>query len=52
MNYLPIAKEALYALAQAISQLAERLGGEFQRAVELILSCKVAPSCAAWANPV
>ncbi|WP_408600168.1 SIS domain-containing protein [Pseudomonas sp. PLMAX] len=40
MNHLPIAKEALYAQAQAISQLAERLDGEFQRAVELILGCK------------
>lgn len=40
MNHLPIAKEALSAQAQAISQLAERLDGEFQRAVELILGCK------------
>lgn len=40
MNHLPIAKEALCAQAQAISQLAERLDGEFQRAVELILGCK------------
>jgi len=40
MNHLPIAKEALFAQAQAISQLAERLDGEFQRAVELILGCK------------
>lgn len=40
MNHLPIAKEALCAQAQAISQLAERLGGEFQRAVELILGCQ------------
>jgi len=40
MNHLPIAKEALCAQAQAISQLAERLDGEFQRAVELILACK------------
>jgi len=40
MNHLTIAKEALCAQAQAISQLAERLDGEFQRAVELILGCK------------
>jgi arabinose-5-phosphate isomerase len=40
MNHLPIAKEALCAQAQAIGQLAERLDGEFQRAVELILGCK------------
>ncbi|MDO7928156.1 KpsF/GutQ family sugar-phosphate isomerase [Pseudomonas sp. KFB-139] len=40
MNHLPIAKEALIAQAQAISQLADRLDGEFQRAVELILGCK------------
>jgi arabinose-5-phosphate isomerase len=40
MNHLPIAKDALCAQAQAISQLAERLDGEFQRAVELILGCK------------
>ena len=40
MNHLPIAKEALSAQAQAIGQLAERLDGEFQRAVELILGCK------------
>jgi arabinose-5-phosphate isomerase len=40
MNHLPIAKEALTAQAQAISQLAERINGEFQRAVEMILACK------------
>ena len=40
MKHLPIAKEALSAQAQAISQLAERLNGEFQSAVELILRCK------------
>ncbi|MNF93487.1 Arabinose 5-phosphate isomerase GutQ [compost metagenome] len=39
MNHLPIAKEALCVQAQAISQ-PERLDGEFQRAVELILGCK------------
>lgn len=40
MNHLPIAKEALTTQAQAISQLAERINGEFQRAVEMILACK------------
>ncbi|MFJ4145271.1 SIS domain-containing protein [Pseudomonas sp. NPDC089734] len=40
MNHLPIAKEALIAQAQAIGQLADRLDDEFQRAVDLILSCK------------
>ncbi|AHF66567.1 hypothetical protein PSCICM_03890 [Pseudomonas cichorii] len=40
MNHLSIAKEALIAQAQAIGQLADRLDGEFQRAVELILGCK------------
>lgn len=40
MRHLPVAKEALNAQAQAINQLAERLDGEFQRAVELILGCK------------
>lgn len=40
MNHLAIAKDALNAQAQAISQLADRIDGEFQRAVELILSCK------------
>ncbi|QXH75478.1 KpsF/GutQ family sugar-phosphate isomerase [Pseudomonas atacamensis] len=40
MRHLPIAKEALNAQAQAICQLAERLGDEFQHAVELILGCK------------
>jgi arabinose-5-phosphate isomerase len=40
MNHLVIAKEALAAQAQAIGQLAERLDGEFQRAVEMILGCK------------
>ncbi|WP_448118305.1 KpsF/GutQ family sugar-phosphate isomerase [Pseudomonas serbica] len=40
MNHLPIAKDALCAQAQAINQLADRLDGEFQRAVELILGCK------------
>ncbi|MBI6888311.1 KpsF/GutQ family sugar-phosphate isomerase [Pseudomonas putida] len=40
MNHLSIAKEALIAQAQAVSQLADRLDGEFQSAVELILACK------------
>lgn len=40
MNHLLIAKDALAAQAQAIGQLAERLDGEFQRAVELLLGCK------------
>lgn len=40
MNHLVIAKEALIAQAQAVSQLAERLNSEFQGAVELILACK------------
>lgn len=40
MNHLAIAKEALIAQAQAINLLAERIDGEFQRAVELILGCK------------
>lgn len=40
MNHLPIAKEALSAQAQAISQLADRLDDQFQRAVELILGCE------------
>lgn len=40
MNHLSIAKEALIAQAQAVTQLADRLDGEFQSAVELILSCQ------------
>lgn len=40
MNHLRIAKEALIAQAKAVSELADRLNGEFQNAVELILSCK------------
>lgn len=40
MNHLSIAKEALAAQAQAIAELASRLDGEFQSAVELILGCK------------
>lgn len=40
MNHLPIAKDALAAQAQAISQLAARLNGEFQEAVDLILTCQ------------
>ena len=40
MNHLTIAKEALIAQSQAVTQLADRLNGEFQNAVELILGCK------------
>lgn len=40
MNHLNIAKEALIAQAQAVFQLADRLDDNFQRAVELILSCQ------------
>jgi len=40
MNHLSIAKEALIAQAQAVTQLADRLNGEFQSAVELILGCQ------------
>lgn len=40
MNHLIIAKDALAAQSQAIVKLADRLDGEFQRAVEMILSCK------------
>ncbi|AOA09171.1 SIS domain-containing protein [Pseudomonas sp. TMW 2.1634] len=40
MNHLAIAKEALIAQAQAVGLLADRLDGEFQRAVELMLGCK------------
>ena len=40
MNHLIIAKDALVAQSQAIVRLADRLDGEFQRAVEMILSCK------------
>ena len=40
MNHLSIAKEALIAQAQAVTQLADRIDGEFQSAVELILGCK------------
>lgn len=40
MNHLSIAKEALVAQAQAVAQLADRLDGEFQRAVDIILGCQ------------
>ncbi|MCF5022290.1 SIS domain-containing protein, partial [Pseudomonas lactis] len=40
MNHLQIAKEALRAQATAVSAIADRLGEEFQRAIELILGCK------------
>lgn len=40
MNHLSVAKEALIAQAKAVKTLADRLDQEFQRAVELLLSCK------------
>ncbi|MFJ4387728.1 SIS domain-containing protein [Pseudomonas sp. NPDC089408] len=40
MNHLSIAKEALVAQSQAVNQLADRLDGEFQNAVEVILACQ------------
>ncbi|WP_028694874.1 KpsF/GutQ family sugar-phosphate isomerase [Pseudomonas cremoricolorata] len=40
MNHLNIAKEALIAQAQAVNLLADRLNGEFQSAVELLLGCQ------------
>ena len=40
MNHLRIAKEALIAQAQAVTQLADRIGNEFQSAIELILACQ------------
>ncbi|MGG5291717.1 KpsF/GutQ family sugar-phosphate isomerase [Pseudomonas shirazensis] len=40
MNHLQIAKEALRAQATAVSAIADCLGEEFQRAIELILGCK------------
>lgn len=40
MNHLTLAKEALIAQAQAITQLADRLNGEFQSAVDLLIECK------------
>ncbi|MFJ7884030.1 SIS domain-containing protein [Pseudomonas sp. NPDC096917] len=40
MNHLAIAKEALIAQAQAVTQMADRLNGEFQSAVELLLGCQ------------
>lgn len=40
MKHLNIAKQALTAQAQAVNNLAERLGFEFTSAVELILGCK------------
>lgn len=40
MNHLSIAKQALTAQAKAVETLAHRLDGEFQHAVELLLSCK------------
>lgn len=39
MNHLRIAK-ALIAQATAVSDLADRLDGQFQSAVDLILGCK------------
>ena len=38
-NYVEIAKESLIAQSQAVKTLADRIGIEFQDAVELILSC-------------
>ena len=38
-NYVEIAKESLIAQSQAVKTLADRIGVEFQDAVELILSC-------------
>lgn len=40
MNHLRIAKEALVTQAKAVNELADRLNGEFQSAVDLILGCK------------
>lgn len=40
MNHLDIAKEALVAQAQAVAKLADRLDGQFQSAVDLILACE------------
>ncbi|MFV3382755.1 KpsF/GutQ family sugar-phosphate isomerase [Pseudomonas sp. NY15354] len=40
MNHLTIAKQALIAQAEAVTQLADRIDGEFQHAVELILGCQ------------
>lgn len=40
MNHLRIAKEALITQATAVSDLADRLDGQFQSAVDLILGCK------------
>lgn len=40
MNHLPLAKDALNAQADAVRQMADRLNGEFQQAVELMLACQ------------
>lgn len=40
MNHLNIAKQALIAQARAVNELADRLNGEFQSAVELLLGCQ------------
>ncbi|MBF8780881.1 KpsF/GutQ family sugar-phosphate isomerase [Pseudomonas fulva] len=40
MNHLPIAKKALIAQAEAVTQMASRLDDNFQNAVELLLGCK------------
>lgn len=40
MSHLRIAKEALITQAKAVSQLADRLNGDFECAVDLILGCK------------
>jgi len=40
MKHLPIAKQALAAQAQALTQMADRLDGALQQAVDLILGCQ------------
>lgn len=40
MDHTLIAKEALHAQAEAVRALAERIGAEFQSAVNLILQCQ------------
>jgi len=39
MDHIAIAKDALVAQAEAVKTLSDRIGGEFQSAVELILNC-------------
>lgn len=38
-NFIDVAVESLQAQSKALSQIAERLGAEFSRAIELILDC-------------